>query len=86
MRIRFSRHARRRHKLYGIRQDDVIRAIESDSLHPAIDGGRREFISFDFVEEYGFPLFIVYTKDGPGFEVITNFPYDKDTNYEDIIR
>jgi hypothetical protein len=55
-------------------------------MHPAIDGERREFIRFDFVEEYGFPLFIVYMKDGPGFEVITNFPYDKDTNYEDIIR
>jgi hypothetical protein len=84
--IRFSRHARRRLKLYGISRNDILEILAIDKADQQPLHVKRELISKDFVQKYGWSLLVAYIRETRGITVITNFPYDQETHYEDILR
>lgn len=86
MNIRFSRHARQRLKLYGISRNDILEILAIDKAEEQPLNVKRELISNDFVEKYGWSLFMAYIREPHGITIITNFPYDQETHYEDILR
>jgi len=86
MTIQYSRHARQRLKLYEIQRKHVESILERDGAEQQPLDRRRELIASDYVAEYGYPLFITYVREQSGITVVTVFPYDRETNYEDIVR
>lgn len=69
--IKFSRHARRRAKLYKISEDIVINILENLALNE----GEREIIRD--VEGFKYPLKIVVKVEGDVVTVVTNYPLKK---------
>jgi len=86
VKIEFSRHARQRLKLYGLSRNDILEILAIDKADQQPLNVKRELISNDYVEKYGQPLLVAYIREIGGITVITNFPYDQETNYEDILR
>ena len=86
MKILYSRHARQRLKLYEIQKEHVESILLKDGAEQQPLNQRRELIAFDYVAEYGYPLFVGYVRELKGITIVTVFPYDRETNYEDIIR
>jgi len=69
--IRFSRHAKRRAKLYKI-PESTIRAILS-----SLDPQRGRHVIMQSVKGYLYPLKIVITVESDVIKVITNYPLKK---------
>ena len=71
MKIYFSRHARRRAKLYRIPEqeiEDVLRKIE-------LADGKHEFVKH--IRDQNFPIKIIVSVKGEVVSVITNYPLKK---------
>jgi len=69
--IKFSRHAKRRGKLYKIPESTVLKVLEEKEL----THGNHEII--DDVEGFKYPLKIVVTVEDDIITVITNYPLKK---------
>ena len=68
MEIRFSRHAKRRRKLYKIPEETIIKILEKMELTE----GEYEII--EEVEGFKYPLKVVVSVKGDIITVITNYP------------
>ena len=68
MKIRFSRHAKRRAKLYSIQESIVAQLI----LEANLTEGEHEIIRN--VPGFKYPLKIIASVDGEVVTVITNYP------------
>ena len=71
MKIKFSRHARRRARLYKISEDLIKSIIENSTLHD----GTQEIIKE--VQGIAFPLKIVVSVENNIITIITNYPFKK---------
>lgn len=71
MDIKFSRHAKRRAKLYGISESMVIDILRNMNLHQ----GEHEIIKD--VSGLKYPLKVVVSIAGDLITVITNYPLKK---------
>ena len=71
MNIKFSRHAKRRAKLYGIAESTVTAILASMNLHQ----GEHEIIKD--VADIAYPLKIVVSVEKDTITVITNYPQKK---------
>jgi hypothetical protein len=71
MEIIFSRHAKRRAKLYGIPESKIIEILERKELSQ----GTRELI--ENVEGFKYPLKIVVAVENDIIRVTTNYPLKK---------
>jgi len=71
VRVKFSRHAKRRAKLYNIPESVVEQIIAEASL----TDGEHELISD--VPGFNYPLKIVASRDGEVVTVITSYPLKK---------
>ena len=71
MKIKFSRHAKRRAKLYGISESTVIDILKNMNLHQ----GEHEIIRDVF--GFSYPLKIVASVEENLMTVITNYPLKK---------
>jgi hypothetical protein len=71
MNIKFSRHAKRRAKLYGIAESTVTDILASMNLHQ----GEHEIIKD--VADIVYPLKIVVSVEKDTITVITNYPLKK---------
>jgi hypothetical protein len=69
--IKFTRHARRRAKLYGISTATILDILGPMKLH----NGRHEILKK--VSSLNFPLKIVLTVEGTVLTVITAYPLKK---------
>jgi len=69
--IKFSRHAKRRAKLYAIPESAISRILVSMNL----DQGEHEIIKN--VGGFKYPLMIVVSVEGDTARVITNYPLKK---------
>ena len=69
--IKFSRHAKRRAKLYNISEDIIISVIEDQKLSE----GEHEIIRD--VEGFKYPLKIVVKVEGDIVTIVTNYPLKK---------
>ena len=74
MKIKFSRHARRRAKLYKISEEMVKNILEGKNLSQ----GNQEII--EDVEGFKYPLKIVISVENDIIPVITNYPLKKGRN------
>ncbi len=71
MKIKFSRHAKRRARLYKIPESTILNILLEKGLHPGI----HEII--ENVEGFKYPLKIVVAVEGEILTVITNYPVKK---------
>lgn len=71
MNIKFSRHAKRRAKLYGVAESTVTAILAGMNLHQ----GEHEIIKN--VTEIAYPLKIVVSVEKDTVTVITNYPLKK---------
>ena len=71
MKIKFSRHAKRRGKLYKIPEETVRRILEGRELIQ----GDQEII--ENAQGFKYPLKIVVSVEGDIVTVITNYPLKK---------
>ncbi|MCL6087783.1 MAG: DUF4258 domain-containing protein [Actinobacteria bacterium] len=71
MEIKFSRHAKRRAKLYKIQESTILKILEGKELNQ----GNQEIISN--IEGFKYPLKIVATVKDDIIMVITNYPLKK---------
>jgi hypothetical protein len=69
--IKFSRHAKRRGKLYRIPEETVRKILEGKELIQ----GNQEII--EIVEGFTYPLKIVIEKEDNLITVVTNYPLKK---------
>ena len=74
MKIKFSRHARRRAKLYKISEEMLKNILEGKNLSQ----GNQEII--EDVEGFKYPLKIVIPVENDIITVITNYPLKKGRN------
>jgi len=74
MKIKFSRHARRRAKLYKISEEMLKNILEGKNLSQ----GNQEII--EDVEGFKYPLKIVISVENDIITVITNYPLKKGRN------
>lgn len=72
MEIKFSRHAKRRAKLYNISESAIIKILEEKELNQ----GNQEII--ENVEGFKYPLKIVITVEDDIITVITNYLIKKE--------
>ena len=74
MKIKFSRHAKRRMRLYNIDINDVmgtIKTYEPDTKHVI---GVKEVLNRAMSEKYRYPLKVVYTRENDSIHIITVYP------------
>ncbi|MCX5847222.1 MAG: DUF4258 domain-containing protein [Deltaproteobacteria bacterium] len=74
--MKISRHARNNMRLYGIRVDDLYKAIESADYR---DAEESKLIAVKFLPERftEYPLKVVYEKSGQDIFIITVYPLKK---------
>ena len=77
--IKFSRHAKRRAKLYGIAESTVTAILAGMDLHQ----GEHEIITN--VEEIAYPMKIVVSVERDTATVLTNYPLKKGRNNESAL-
>jgi len=68
MKIRFSRHARRRASLYHIQESTILEILQKQQWPP----GTHEVI--EHVEGFRYPIKIVAVIEGDALTVITAYP------------
>lgn len=71
MEIKFSRHAKRRAKLYQISESTVISILENREFSP----GEHEIV--EPIDNYYYPLKIIIAVEDQTITVITNYPLKK---------
>jgi len=79
MKIKFSRHARRRAKLYKISEEMLKNILEGKNLSQ----GSQEII--EDVEGFKYPLKIVISVKNDIITVITNYPLKKKGRNESLL-
>jgi len=79
MRIKFSRHAKRRRELYKIPEEIVRKVIKGKELIQ----GRQEII--EYVPKLKYPLKIVVSVKGDEVTVITNYPLKRGRKDEGLL-
>lgn len=72
MRIKFSRHAKRRAKLYSISESVIVKVLENKDLSGQ---GIHEIVKD--VAGFKYPLKIVFILENDIITVITNYPLKK---------
>jgi len=72
MKIEFSRHAKRRAKLYNISESVILRVLENKDLSHQ---GINEIV--ENVEGFKYPLKIVVAVEADVITIVTNYPLKK---------
>ena len=80
MKIKISRHAKRRAKLYSIPESVIIEILKGKELSQGV----HEII--ETVEGFKYPLKIVVTVEDDTITVITNYPLKKGRKNEGLLR
>jgi hypothetical protein len=74
MKINFSRHAKRRMRLYNIDINDVIRTINTHEQGTKKVAGIKELLNRAMSEKYRYPLKVVCARENDAIHVITVYP------------
>ena len=76
IKITYSRHARRRMKLYGIFQEDVEQAIANPDRHAEMEGSR--YVVHKTSSKFkGLPLKVIYVLEGECMVILSAYPLKK---------
>jgi hypothetical protein len=74
IRIKFSRHSKRRMRLYAISESTVEAIIERHISSAGILYGKNEFVDHQTKSRVGFPIKVVYSLEKNHAVVITAYP------------
>ena len=82
--IRFSRHAKRRMKLYGISEEDVLNVLRSGKRELSEDGKIlfREPVNGKFK----YPLKVIAAHSDKGLVIVSAYPFKKRRRNESKLR
>ena len=83
MEIKFSRHAKRRAKLYKIPESTIIKVLEGKEFK------QKEQEIIESVEGFKYPLKIVVSAENDIITVVTNYPLKKgrkEKEHESVLR
>ena len=76
IKITYSRHARRRMKLYGIFQEDIEQAIANPDKDPEVEGSR--YVVYRTSPKFkGLPLKVIYVFEGENMVILSAYPLKK---------
>ena len=83
--IEFSRHSKRRMKLYDIDENDIIKAINDYSLNNKLFYGRHDILDKSLSVKYVYPIKIIFSVENGKIVVISVFPFKRGYKNEDIL-
>jgi len=72
--IKFSRHVKRRLKLYDIGESDIIEVVELYLQTEGLKKGRYVVISEELAAKYGLPIKVVFVIEEDEVIVVTAYP------------
>jgi hypothetical protein len=73
--IKFSRHAKRRMKLYGISEEDVLNVLRNGRRETSEDG--KQIFLHDINEKFKYPVKVIAAHGDKGFVIISTYPFIK---------
>lgn len=74
MTIKFSRYAKRRMKLYGIDEQDVVDSVRNHLNRVGTESTKYEVVDDGRTKKYKFPLKSVFTLESDVVTIITTYP------------
>ncbi len=74
IKIKFSRHAKRRMSLYDISESNVKKLIENLGTKNSISSGKNEIIDDQVISGQGYPLKVVFSYEENQITIITAYP------------
>ena len=83
--IEFSRHSKRRMKLYDIDENDIINAINDYFLKNKLLYGRHDILNESLSAKYTYPVKIIFSVENEKIIVISVFPFKRGYKNEDIL-
>ena len=75
--IEFSRHSKRRMKLYDIDENDIINSINEYALKNKLFYGRYNILDNFLSMKYAYPVKIIFTVENGKIVVISVFPFKR---------
>lgn len=82
--IKFSRHAKRRMKLYGISEKNVLNILRNGRRETSEDG--KQIFLHDINEKFKYPIKVVAAHSDKGFFIISTYPFIKRRKNESKLR
>ena len=76
--IQYSRHAKRRMKLYKITEEDISSIIERWKTEQMVFKGKYEITSNEVFGQQGYPIKVVFSCEIEKIVVITAYPLKKE--------
>ena len=73
--IKFSRHTKRRMKLYGISEEDVLNVLRNGRRETSEDG--KQIFLHGINEKFKFPVKVIAAHGDKGFVIISTYPFIK---------
>jgi len=73
--IKFSRHAKRRMKLYGISKEDVLNVLRNGRKETSEDGKR--FFLHDINEKFKYPIKVITAQSDKMLVIVSAYPLKK---------
>ena len=74
MKIKFSRHARRRMKLYDIDEQDVVESVMNNLNRVGTAAGKKEIVDEKYKQKYLYPLKTVFVVESELVTIVTTYP------------
>jgi hypothetical protein len=75
-RIAYSRHAKRRMRLYGIAREDIEQTIAHPDKEPQMEGST--YVVYRTLPKFGaFPLKVIYVFEGDCMVILSAYPLKK---------
>jgi hypothetical protein len=73
--IKFSRHSKRRMKLYGISEEDVLNVLRNGRKETSGDG--KIFFLHDINEKFKYPVKVITVQGDKAFVIVSAYPLKK---------
>ncbi|MCK4619339.1 MAG: DUF4258 domain-containing protein [Desulfobacterales bacterium] len=73
--IKFSRHSKRRMKLYGISEEDVLNVLRNGRKETSGDG--KIFFLHDINEKFKYPIKVITVQGDKAFVIVSAYPLKK---------
>ena len=83
--IEFSRHSKRRMKLYDIDENDIINAINDYFFKNKLLYGMHDILNESLSAKYIYPVKIIFSVENEKIIVISVFPFKRGYKNEDIL-
>jgi hypothetical protein len=73
--IKFSRHSKRRMRLYGISEEDVLNVLRNGRKETSGDG--KIFFLHDINEKFKYPIKVITVQGDKAFVIVSAYPLKK---------